>query len=265
MADQQEFNRLFTELKVEVADLLSKRMHLPEEIATLEARKKFLNESVDDITVTLTQEKQKRQDSLKELEGGIASAGAVLSATNRSLEGLYSKLRLAESDIETMQKSTDEEVLRLDDVIVSKKAAITGFLEEIVRSKAELTTIQEEIADSKEVARVLDKEVSTRAEEVAKEIEGIELDLRGHQEKEKKTVESLNEAIVRNNELVKEVDEAEERLKGINEECGMLSRQREIDIKSLDAREASITAREEELETKIARASRPGGILGNAT
>lgn len=261
MADLAGFNKLFTELQNEVVVLAKDKNDFTQEIINLDAKVVYLKKTVGKLQDEIDEKKAKNQTTVDELQREVLLLKSSREENEKYIQDLHTKAKLAESTLHTMQKSTEEECTRLNDVIDDKKAVIAGYVEEIELHKGNLATIKEEVRASEKVAEVLDQQVSTRTAEVSAEINALEKDVVTIQEQKRGVVSQLDNK-------QDDLEELERKLEFKQTEFDELTKKHQEFLEyekraniALEARETAILSKEKELGMEIARANRRGAIL----
>lgn len=202
---QSKLSDLFTELEQDITALEKRKVALEAEIVTKEAKVAYLDGSIVTKTKQHEVDKQKQHTVITDLEDKIDRLIHDRTEVEKSVITANQKLAAAESNIETMQQSTDNEVKRLNDIIGAKKATLSELTQDVSMAKEALEKIRKTVEETKRTLVVLDDLVATKRTEIDQKIVEIEAETteveRQHTEAGKKldvrqeAIEDLDAAI----------------------------------------------------------------------
>lgn len=263
MPDPQEFSRLFTELKDEVADLDKRRADLKGGIITLEARETYLKDAIEKLeaerlaTSTAGAEKiEKLNKKLEHTTKQFVDAESTLAtlrsdyqtvngqlleqqeALRASVEALQTELDAKTQEViglKADQVDLDVEIETLEKAATVKKLELTNMQTEVDERRIKTDRILAEIKGEETIARQKIKDLKAKADNVSDDIEDSEITLK----------------------------DVESKIKKAQEKHAKYFKYEEQSKAALKAREDSLLAREHELDLQTITSRRRNRVLGN--
>lgn len=258
MAVLPKLNKLFEELEAEVEKLTKANAELTQENLTLAARKRYLTAEV----ATLVKQEETAADThVKAVE--IQAAAIRNLETDRDnlqaeIKSLEDRKSLAETDLQLVQTTNDEETAKLSVILRDKKQEITDTQVEIDAKSKQLGTLWTGIDSRKDLLADLDRQVADKYVTTDKELEEYDAEIQHKQTVLEKVTVDLDKAAKWLDSLSLDVIATEKELIGLTEEKATFETKKQAAIKMLEARESSIEQREEELKLATRRAANKG-------
>lgn len=256
-ANLQQFSELFTTLQTDVEDLFKQEKALRSSITTLTSQCKFLENKLQTTKIRVATLETEESELIKK----IAALTPTIGASEHTYKDVLGKIARAQERLDiliTTIEATKQTAVEDSQAQAAQKEAVghaiaeqQSIVDELLLKKTRIQTLINDLNDRLEVREA---EITTK--------------LRYLQEQEVETdkkLAALTESIDRkqrtHDRFVADITEAQAQLPDLKAQHGIF---RDYEVKArkkLEAREASILAREKQYEEAVARAKRPGGIL----
>lgn len=166
MSELDDFNQLFNGLKDRVKELTKLEATRQAEVAALEARKQFIEQSIDQ-----ADERRKQQEAKHDQV--VLSEGVELDIIKSAQEEARAELDKVNADIQAKHLeiqqaliAKEEEVKRLEAVVIQKKQAITEVETELAKAEQVLDDYKEQVEEKDTELVELNAALDTRRDEV---------------------------------------------------------------------------------------------------
>lgn len=234
---------------------------LRQDITTLEARKAYLESSIGELSKSFDAIKLENASKAAKLRENIDALVAERVMAEKSIEQLQLEAKSSESNLHDRKQVAEGELKRLAATITDKNMVITGLGEEIEAHKVELIDAQKKVVTLNGEIDQLASQIPAKKLEVDSEIAKLESSVAHAREEYRKFAVKANNKQDELESIDDKLTNKQNELRDVAKKHQEFLAYEKRSVSALEAREAALLEKEEDLDTQLTRARRRNSVL----